>query len=60
MIQSEKMLKLTPLEKNTLLKNFQLAVTWVKLNQMGQVRWEFDRKFPQESDNVLLTQFTSS
>ena len=60
MIQSEKMLKLTPLEKNTLLKKFQLAVTWVKLNQMGQVRWGLDRKFPQESDNVLLTQVTSS
>ena len=53
MIQSEVMLKLTPMGKNTLLKNFQLAVTWVKLNQMGQVRWEFDSKFPQESENVI-------
>ena len=60
MIQNQKTLKLTSMERNTLFKNFQLAVTWVILNQMEQVRWEFDRKFPQESENVLLTQITSS
>ena len=34
--------------------NFQLAITWVKLNQMRQVRWVLNRKLPEDSKTVLL------